>query len=124
MNKLLLLESLCTMKETFWVVKCLHKKVGGCGMKEEEARAQSYLRKKKEVIGTATNQKKKLNVKSAASMAEENYMPRMLQCCCEFRSSLEIEIVAMLNRLNVFVFFTFRGGPMLPATTTTTTTKI
>ena len=76
-------------------------------MKEEEARAQSYLRKKKEVIGTATNQKKKLNVKSAASMAEENYMPRMLQCCCKLRSSLEIEIVAMLNRLNVFVFFTF-----------------
>lgn len=55
----------------------ISKWVVGCGMNKEEARAQSYLRKKerkKKVIGTATkksptNKKKKLNVKSAASMA-------------------------------------------------------
>lgn len=56
----------------------ISKWVVGCGMNKEEARAQSYLRKKrtkKKVIGTETTKKaqptkkKKLNVKSAASMA-------------------------------------------------------
>lgn len=100
----------------------ISKWVVGCGMNKEEARAQSYLRKKrtKKKSNWNSNKKKPNQQKkeaqcqissqygrqrrsSTSNQNEENYVPRMLQCCCELRSSLEIEIVAMLNRLNIFI---------------------